>query len=182
MFHFSWKRVNEILMKFFLCDFQRWSNFSVWLRTFYQLNFKGTERWLCSNVPFTPSFPHKLLSYEFFLSIAWTTCQHVDDTRFGPNSPSSPLSLYVSFPPAEPSKSSPRRKFDAGRFQSTDLFFHIGIYFFTVRCIEWMKKESRWGIGLPSFFSFSPPFFTFRERIPSDCVFLLKGDDEWLLG
>lgn len=63
---------------------------------------------------------------------------------------------------AEPSKSSPRRKFDAGRFQSTDLFFHIGIYFFTARCTEWMKKESRWGIGLPfSFFSLSPFFLLF---------------------
>lgn len=126
---------------------------------------------LCAEFP-----PHKLLFYEFFLPMVWATCQHVDDTRLP--------SLRVSFPPAEPCKSSLRRKFDAGRFQSTDLFFHIGIYFFTARCTEWMKKESRWGkVFLPSFLLLSFSFFSaFRERIPSDCVFLLKGDDEWLFG
>lgn len=177
--------VNEVLMKFFFCDFQWQSDFSVWLRTFYQSNFNAAERWLCSATPpFTPGFPYKLLFYEFFLSIAWATCQHVDDLRrFAPL----PLPLlHISFPPAEPSKSSPRRKFDAGRFQSTDLFFYVGIYFFTARCTEWMKKESHWGIGLPfprSSSSFSLSFFSaFRARIPSDCVFLLKVDDEWLLG
>lgn len=111
--------------------------------------------------------PRKLLSYEFFLSDSMSDVPA--RRRYSPSRPAPPRS--ASLPPSllslaafpfhllNPLRSSPRRKFDAGGFQSTDLFFHIGIYFFTARCTEWMKKESRWGIGLPSSFSLSPSFF-----------------------
>lgn len=83
MFHLSGNRVNEILMKFFLDDFQWQSNFSVWLRTFCQSNFKaGWAMTLQRNPTFYARFPLQITFLRIFsFDRAWATCQHVDDPR-----------------------------------------------------------------------------------------------------
>lgn len=144
MFHFSWKRVNEILMKFFsLAIFSG----EVISRFDYARFINCISKRLSDDFAAIHPLHAEFLPQITFLRIfSFGSMSDVPSRRryspsLPPPLPSPPPSSLPSpfafpFHLLNPSKSSPRRKFDAGRFQSTDLFFHIGIYFFTARCTE----------------------------------------------
>lgn len=143
MFRLSGNRVNEILMKFFLGDFQWQSNFSVWLRTFCQSNFKaGWAMTLQRNPTFyTPGFPYKLLFYEFFLSIAWATCQHVDDPRRF----RAPPPCFFTFPFHLPNPPKVRRDESSTRVDSkVRICFSTSVFTFSRRDAqnEWKRRAA----------------------------------------
>lgn len=99
-----------------------------------------------------------------------------------------------------PGNFSRKREAGAAGFQTTDLFFHVAIYFFTAACTGWMSKgnlrrvkQTTAFLTLISLFRLFPSFYAFffffvflllffsEPAFHPTACFLLKANDERLL-